>query len=49
MGKSVPVFTPAAGTLIRPGDTLHLGRGTLPNSDFQYVFVPDNVFTGRKQ
>ena len=49
VGKSVPVFTPAAGTLIRPGDTLNLGRGTLPNGDFQYVFVPDNVFTGRKQ
>lgn len=48
MGKSVPVFTPAAGTLIHPGDTL-MGRGTLPNGDFQYVFVPDNVFTGRKQ
>ena len=49
VGKSVPAFTTAAGTLIRPGDTLHLGRGTLPNGDFQYVFVPDNVFTGSKQ
>jgi hypothetical protein len=49
VGKSVPAFTTAAGTLIRPGDTLRLGRGTLPNGDFQYVFVPDNVFTGRKQ
>ena len=26
VGKSVPAFTTAAGTLIRPGDTLHLGR-----------------------
>lgn len=49
VGKSVPAFTTAAGTLIRLGDTLHLGRGTLPNGDFQYVFVPDNVFTGSKQ
>lgn len=49
VGKSVPAFTTAAGTLIRPGDTLRLGRGTLPNGDFQYVFVPDNVFTGSKQ
>ena len=49
VGKSVPAFATAAGTLIHPGDTLHLGRGTLPNGDFQYVFVPDNVFTGSKQ
>lgn len=49
IGKSVPDFTTAAGTRVRVGDTLRLGRGTLPTGDFQYVFVPENVFTGSKQ
>lgn len=49
IGKSVPTFTTTAGTLVHVGDTLHLGRGTLPDGSFQYVYVPDNVFTGSKQ
>ncbi|AMR29551.1 hypothetical protein A0257_22265 [Hymenobacter psoromatis] len=49
IGKSVPEFTTAAGTVIHTGDTLRLGRGTLPTGDFQYVFVPENMFTGSKQ
>ncbi|GAB3636723.1 hypothetical protein GCM10027422_23130 [Hymenobacter arcticus] len=49
IGKSVPDFKTSAGTLVHVGDTLHLGRGTLPDGSFQYVYVPDNVFTGSKQ
>lgn len=49
VGKSVPTFTTTAGTLVRIGDTLHLGRGTLPTGEFQFVYVPANVFTGSKQ
>ena len=45
-GRSVPAFTTAAGTVVRVGDTLRLGRGSLPTGEFQYVFVPANVFTG---
>lgn len=48
-GKSVPEFKTTAGTVVHVGDTLHLGRGTLPTGEFQYVFVPDNVFTGSKR
>jgi hypothetical protein len=49
VGKSVPLFTTTAGTLVHVGDTLHLGRGTLPTGEFQFVYVPANVFTGSKQ
>lgn len=49
IGKSVPEFTTSAGTVVHAGDTLHLGRGTLPNGSFQYVYVPDNMFTGSHQ
>lgn len=49
IGKSVPTFTTTAGTVVHAGDTLRLGRGTLPDGSFQYVYVPDNVFTGSKQ
>jgi hypothetical protein len=49
VGKSVPTFTTTAGTLVHLGDTLRLGRGTLPTGEFQYVYVPANVFTGSKQ
>ena len=52
IGKSVSTFITAAGTLVRPGDTLRLGRGTLPNGEFQYVFVrveTENMFTGSKR
>lgn len=48
-GKSVHEFKTTAGTAVHIGDTLHLGRGTLPTGEFQYVFVPDNVFTGSKR
>jgi hypothetical protein len=48
-GKSVPEFKTTAGTVVHVGDTLHLGRGSLPSGEFQYVFVPDNVFTGSKR
>ena len=48
-GKSVPMFTTSAGTVVHAGDTLRLGRGSLLNGEFQYVFVPDNVFTGNKR
>ena len=48
-GKSVPTFTTTAGTLVHIGDTLRLGRGTLPTGEFQFIYVPDNVFTGSKQ
>lgn len=49
VGKSVPDFTTRAGTLIKVGDTLRLGRGTLPSGEFQFIYVPANVFTGSKQ
>ena len=49
VGKSVPTFTTSAGTVVHAGDTLRLGRGSLPSGEFQYVFVPDNVFTGNKR
>ncbi|MGY3090955.1 hypothetical protein ACVWYF_004019 [Hymenobacter sp. UYAg731] len=48
-GKSVPTFTTSAGTVVHMGDTLRLGRGSLPSGEFQYVFVPDNVFTGSRR
>jgi Short C-terminal domain len=48
-GKSVPAFTTSAGTVVHLGDTLHLGRGSLPSGEFQYVFIPDNVFTGSQR
>jgi hypothetical protein len=48
-GKSVPEFKTTAGTVVHVGDTLRLGRGALPSGEFQYVFVPDNVFTGSKR
>jgi hypothetical protein len=40
VGKSVPTFTTTAGTLVHLGDTLRLGRGTLPTGNF-------NTFTCR--
>ncbi len=49
VGKSVPTFTTSAGTVVHTGDTLRLGRGSLLTGEFQYVFVPDNVFTGNKR
>lgn len=49
IGISVPEFKTAGGTLVHIGDTLHLGRGTSPNGEFQYVYVPENMFTGGKQ
>lgn len=49
VGKSVPDFTTTAGTQVHIGDTLRLGRGTLPTGEFQFVYVPANVFTGSKQ
>lgn len=49
VGKSVPEFNTTAGTVVHVGDTLRLGRGSLPTGEFQYVFVPDNVFIGSKQ
>ena len=49
VGKSVPEYKTAAGTVFHIGDTLHLGRGTLATGEFQYVYVPANVFTGSKQ
>ncbi len=49
VGKSVPTFTTTAGTVVHVSDTLRLGRGSLPTGEFQYVFVPDNVFTGSKR
>lgn len=49
VGKSVPAFTTSAGTVVHAGDTLRLGRGSLPSGEFQYVFVPDNVFTGNQR
>ena len=48
IGKSIPEFTTSAGPVVHASDTLHLGRGTLPDGSFQYVYVPENVFTGRK-
>ncbi|MDQ2769110.1 MAG: SHOCT domain-containing protein [Bacteroidota bacterium] len=48
-GKSVPAYTTAAGTVVHVGDTLRLGRGTLATGEFQYVYVPANVFTGSPQ
>lgn len=49
VGKSVPDFTTTAGTQVHIGDTLRLGRGTLPTGEFQFVYVPANVFMGSKQ
>ncbi len=49
VGKSVPEFKTAAGTVVHVGDTLRLGRGTLATGEFQYVYVPANVFTGSPQ
>ena len=49
VGKSVPEFRTTAGTLVHVGDTLRLGRGTLATGEFQYVYVPANVFTGSPQ
>lgn len=49
IGKSVPDFITTAGTVVHVGDTLHLGRGTLPDGSFQYLYVPENMFTGSKQ
>lgn len=49
VGKSVPEFKTTAGTVVHVGDTLRLGRGTLATGEFQYVYVPANVFTGSKQ
>ncbi len=48
-GKSVAEFTTRAGTVVHVGDTLRLGRGTLPTGEFQFIYVPENVFTGSKQ
>lgn len=49
IGKSVPEFTTSAGTVIHPGDTLHLGHGSSSNGEFQYIYVPENMFTSSKQ
>ena len=49
VGKSIPEFTTTGGTTVHVGDTLRLGRGTLPTGDFQYVYVPSNMFTGSRQ
>ncbi|WP_152559837.1 SHOCT domain-containing protein [Hymenobacter sp. IS2118] len=49
VGKSVPEFKTTAGTVVHIGDTLRLGRGTLATGEFQYVYVPANVFTGSQQ
>lgn len=49
VGKSVPEFKTTAGTVVHVGDTLRLGLGSLPSGEFQYVFVPANVFTGSPQ
>lgn len=49
VGKSVPEYKTAAGTVVHVGDTLRLGRGTLGTGEFQYVYVPANVFTGSQQ
>lgn len=49
VGKSVPEFKTTAGTVVHVGDTLRLGRGSLSSGEFQYVFVPANVFTGSPQ
>lgn len=49
VGKSVPEFRTTAGTLVHVGDTLRLGRGMLATGEFQYVYVPANVFTGSPQ
>lgn len=46
IGKSVPVFTTAAGTVVHVGDTLHVGRGSQPTGGFEYIYVPANMFTG---
>jgi len=48
-GKSVPSYTSKAGTTVHKGDTLHLGRGTLPTGEFQFIYVPANVLTGSAQ
>lgn len=49
VGKSVPEFKTAAGTVVHIGDTLRLGRGSLATGEFQYVYVPANIFTGSSQ
>lgn len=49
VGKSVTEFKTTSGTTVHVGDTLRLGRGTLPTGEFQFVYVPANVFTGSKQ
>ena len=49
VGKSVPEFRTTADTVVHVGDTLRLGRGTLATGEFQYVYVPANVFTGSPQ
>ena len=49
VGKSVPEFRTTAGTLVHVSDTLRLGRGTRATGEFQYVYVPANVFTGSPQ
>lgn len=49
IGKSVTEFTTSAGTVVHAGDTLRLGRGSSLNGEFQYIYVPSNVFTGSKQ
>ena len=45
VGKSVPKFKTTAGTIVHVSDMLRLGRGTLATGEFQYVYVPANVFT----
>ena len=49
VGKSVPEFRTTAGIVVHVGDTLRLGRGTRATGEFQYVYVPANVFTGSPQ
>lgn len=48
-GKPVPSFTTKAGTTVQKGDTLQLGRGTLPTGNFQFIYVPANMLTGSGQ
>ena len=49
VGKSVPTYTTKAGTTVQKGDTLRLGRGTLPTGEFQFIYVPANALLGSPQ
>lgn len=43
-GKSVSEYKTPMGTVLHPGDTLRLGRGSNPNGSFIYAYIPAKIF-----